>query len=98
MDCFAALAMTGREHTSAFPRRIRALPTLSPKEEGAGNAGCLLHPRSRVQEMEVEAHTSIQVQPEHSGNRPSLDLIPFVLEGREPVGERGEGVADLLSG
>src|SRR6478735_5291557 len=22
-------------------------------------------------------------------NRPSLDLIPFVLKGREPVGERG---------
>lgn len=31
-------------------------------------------------------------------NRPSLDLIPFVLKGREPVGERGEGEADLLSG
>jgi len=27
----------------------------------------LLHPRSRVQEMVVDAHTSIQVQPEHSG-------------------------------
>jgi hypothetical protein len=39
----------------------------SPKQEGAGNAGCLLHPRSRVQEMVVEAHTSIQVQSEHSG-------------------------------
>jgi hypothetical protein len=37
------------------------------REEGAGNAGCLLHPRSRVQEMVVEAHTSIQVQSEHSG-------------------------------
>ena len=48
-------------------RFARALPTVSPKQEGAGNAGCLLHPRSRVQEMEVEAHTSIQVQPEHSG-------------------------------
>ena len=27
----------------------------------------MLHPRSRVQEMVVNAHTSIQVQPEHSG-------------------------------
>ena len=27
----------------------------------------MLHPRSRVQEMVVEAHTSIQVQSEHSG-------------------------------
>jgi len=48
-------------------RFARALPTVSPKEEGAGNAGCLLHPRSRVQEMVVEAHTSIQVQSEHPG-------------------------------
>ena len=42
---------------------------LSPpsKTEGAGNAGCLLHPRSRVQCMYRDAHTSIQVQPEHSG-------------------------------
>jgi hypothetical protein len=48
-------------------RFARALPTVSPKQEGAGNAGCLLHPRSRVQEMVVEAHTSIQVQSEHAG-------------------------------
>jgi hypothetical protein len=48
-------------------RFARALPIVSPKQEGAGNAGCLLHPRSRVQEMVVEAHTSIQVQSEHSG-------------------------------
>ena len=48
-------------------RFARALQTVSPKQEGAGNAGCLLHPRSRVQEMVVDAHTSIQVQSEHSG-------------------------------
>jgi hypothetical protein len=48
-------------------RFARALPIVSPKQEGAGNAGCLLHPRSRVQETVVEAHTSIQVQSEHSG-------------------------------
>src|SRR3984893_2506793 len=39
-----------------------------PKEvEGAGNAGCLLHPRSRAQKMRKDAHTSIQVQTEQSG-------------------------------
>jgi hypothetical protein len=48
-------------------RFARVLQIVSPKQEGAGNAGCLLHPRSRVQEMVSDAHTSIQVQPEHSG-------------------------------
>ena len=38
-----------------------------PKREGAGNAGCLLHPRSRVQDALRNAHTSIQVQTEHPG-------------------------------
>jgi len=37
------------------------------KTEGAGNAGCTLHPRSRVQCVHGNAHTSIQVQSEHSG-------------------------------
>jgi hypothetical protein len=37
------------------------------KTEGAGNAGCALHPRSRVQNAQKEAHTSIQVQSEQSG-------------------------------
>ena len=32
------------------------------KREGAGNAGCTLHPRSRVQVAQKNAHTSIQVQ------------------------------------
>src|SRR3981189_1170119 len=32
------------------------------KREGAGNAGCALHPRSRVQCAQKDAHTSIQVQ------------------------------------
>ena len=59
----------GRRQPSDIPaaRFARALQTVSPKQEGAGNAGCLLHPRSRVQEMVVDAHTSIQVQSEHSG-------------------------------
>ena len=48
-------------------RFARAWPTVSPKQEGAGNAGCLLHPRSRVQDALKNAHTSIQVQPEQPG-------------------------------
>jgi hypothetical protein len=37
------------------------------EEEGAGNAGCALHPRSRVQIAQRNAHTSIQVQRRQSG-------------------------------
>ena len=37
------------------------------KTEGAGNAGCALHPRSRVQDCTKKAHTSIQVQRRQSG-------------------------------
>ena len=33
--------------------------------EGAGKAGCALHPRSRVQNARVKTHTSIQVQRRH---------------------------------
>ena len=38
----------------------------SLKAEGAGNAGCALHPRSRVPRIAHLAHTSIQVSGEHS--------------------------------
>src|SRR5882762_4668241 len=52
MDCFAALAMTvsGIGHKSAFSQH--EAPEFAkdlPQKEGAGNAGCALHPRSRVQ-------------------------------------------------
>src|SRR5881396_284856 len=42
----------------------RGLQILLPpsKIEGAGNAGCALHPRSRVPKLCIKAHTSIQVQ------------------------------------
>ena len=40
---------------------------LPSKTEGAGNAGCALHPRSRVQNAQRKTHTSIQVQRKHSG-------------------------------
>jgi hypothetical protein len=45
-----------------------SLDRVHPREwEGAGNAGCALHPRSRVQDAQGNAHTSIQVQRKHSG-------------------------------
>ena len=47
-------------------------------EEGAGNAGCALHPRSRVPKIAHLAHTSIQVQRKHSDipRAMALRLIP----------------------
>jgi hypothetical protein len=55
---------------SAFPRQ--RVPGLCQKShprkiEGAGKAGCALHPRSRVQCAQRDAHTSIQVQRRASG-------------------------------
>jgi hypothetical protein len=57
------------EHKPAFSRRDwrPRLASFTLEEEGAGNAGCTLHPRSRVQFALGNAHTSIQVQTEHSG-------------------------------
>jgi len=37
------------------------------RREGAGKAGCALHPRSRVQGAHKNTHTSIQVQRRQSG-------------------------------
>ncbi len=52
--------------TRTFSRRgcVRVMHRASPSEkiEGAGNAGCTLHPRSRVRLAHKEKHTSIQVQ------------------------------------
>jgi hypothetical protein len=45
----------------------RVLSDRFPQKERAGNAGCALHPRSRVQNCAKEPHTSIQVQRKHSG-------------------------------
>ena len=41
--------------------------TSTLQTEGAGNTGCALHPRSRVQNVHKNTHTSIQVQRKHSG-------------------------------
>ena len=69
----AALHPSYADYANAPPRsrgmfRPRFSKTTSPQnQEGAGNAGCLLHPRSRVQKCAQKAHTSIQVQSEQSG-------------------------------
>jgi hypothetical protein len=68
MDCFASLAMTMMDMTSRSRDSIRPRfekNSLPSKSEGAGNAGCALHPRSRVQNGEG-THTSKQVQRRHS--------------------------------
>jgi hypothetical protein len=63
------VAMT-RKHTCSFSRHV--LPELSKffvltlETEGAGNAGCALHPRSRVPIAQTKAHTSIQGSGEHT--------------------------------
>jgi len=70
MDCFASLAMTTTSDvTSPFSRHgaPEVCMNVLPPKEGAGNAGCTLHPRSRVQRADRKTHTSIQVQSEHSG-------------------------------
>ena len=71
MDCFASLAMTFAVTADMTPpSRGMICPRFAKTfslEEGAGNAGCALHPRSRVQSCAKKAHTSIQVQRKHSG-------------------------------
>jgi hypothetical protein len=65
------------KHTSAFsprdapelllnPSPIKRGRSATPKR-GAGNAGCALHPRSRVRNVQKKMHTSIQVQRRASG-------------------------------
>ena len=64
------LAMTWKRRGFAFSRHDypRFCIYVVPREiEGAGNAGCALHPRSRVQDAQRKAHTSIQVQRRQSG-------------------------------
>jgi hypothetical protein len=74
MDCFVASASRNDvdRHEFAFPRRNApelCIEFLALKSEGAGKAGCTLHPRSRVQMGKENAH-------EHTGSaeaiRPSL--------------------------
>ena len=80
MDCFVASAplrkrfafVAGNDGVPDMisPSRGAMRPKFSKNflpKEGAGNAGCTLHPRSRVQTVRKKTHTSIQVQSEHSG-------------------------------
>ena len=55
--------MTSRSRGVIRPSFARKLLTL--QSEGAGKAGCALHPRSRVQNAREKTHTSIQVQRKH---------------------------------
>jgi hypothetical protein len=57
--CFRDLA--------AHSARVLLLTSHPLKSEGAGKAGCALHPRSRVQMHTAKTHTSIQVQRRTSG-------------------------------
>src|SRR5258708_33643409 len=71
-SALAMLACPGRRvHDSNFKQQThvrvlaagdaRGLHFVVPRNnEGAGNAGCALHPRSRVQRVERKSHTSIQ--------------------------------------
>src|SRR5947199_2774110 len=70
MDCFASLAMTAEtvSHSrGALRPRFAGYFRDLRKSEGAGNAGCALHPRSRVQCVEDCAH-------EHTGQRRQSDI------------------------
>src|SRR5881227_2472557 len=51
----------------AFSPELLQILILTLETEGAGNAGCALHPRSRVPKCVKMAHTSIQ----GSGNTPT---------------------------
>src|SRR5713226_3224348 len=71
MDCFASLAMTllqfqTRVHDLAT-QCARALEKSSAPKEGVGNAGCPLHPRSRVHLVVVERTRATTSTPESPG-------------------------------
>ena len=54
------------------------------KTEGAGNAGCALHPRSRAQCAQKGAHTSIQVQRRRSDIPCAMALRLITCSPRRP--------------
>ena len=69
MDCFASLAMTADivSHSRDAMRPSYGRNPCPRYSEGAGNAGCALHPRSRAQWVEECAH-------EHTGQRRQSDI------------------------
>ena len=95
---FAPLYPSYADMTFAFSRRTAPEVCMNlsppPKTEGAGNAGCTLHPRSRVQCVHRNAHTSIQVQSEHSGIpcAMALRLMPCSPWRRIPLASIAAGL------
>ncbi len=73
MDCFASLAMTGGDICDKIPRSRGALrpsfaeKVLSLKMRGSRECRVPASTRGLVCNVEIEAHTSIQVQPEQPG-------------------------------
>src|ERR1700733_7803491 len=61
--------MSNSRYRFAFSRQglPEVLRFVVPQNEGGGNAGCALHPRSRVQRVEKTAH-------EHTGQRRTSDI------------------------
>jgi hypothetical protein len=64
MDARSRSASARGPAAAKRPSFAKSLPS---KTEGAGKAGCALHPRSRVQSARKKTHTSIQVQRRASG-------------------------------
>jgi hypothetical protein len=62
----ALISMRLRDLAARCARVLRK-PLRPKKTEGAGKTGCALHPRSRVQSVHKNTHTSIQVQRRASG-------------------------------
>ena len=60
LSCVEWLGMTRLHDLAARFARGLLSNFLTLQTEGAGNAGCTLHPRSRVQKAQKNAHTSIQ--------------------------------------
>src|SRR2546430_13348007 len=68
VDAVAIQGMTSRSRGALRPRFASSFALL--ETEGAGETGCLLHPRSRVRFAQTKMHTSIQ----GSGNTPAPSL------------------------
>jgi hypothetical protein len=72
VNCFVAYAPRNDGKTrlrilAAYSARGLPSNSRSLRSEGAGKAGCALHPRSRVPNAQTKTHTSIQVQRRQSG-------------------------------
>src|SRR6202048_1126154 len=63
----ACRVQTQSRHLAAHFARGLLVNSGPLQSEGAGNTGCTLHPRSRVQQCTKQTHTSIQVQRRQSG-------------------------------